>query len=404
MPIALRPLAAFFVVALGACGTAAVTPPKGSGTTTTQGSGAGVASGSPSQSTSTIASTATSASAAPIACTSGTACGSACVDVATSATDCGACGHSCLGGTCQAGKCSEVVAATTELDPLDVVVAGDTLFTRNYGGYSYYVKSVPIAGGEYANRFSSGGFSNAIASDGVDVWWSSGVGKVGSAGLWKMSAAPGAKAPEKPAYEYSLELSGGVYSVHGVAVDATHVYWSTDKSISRMPKAGGKVEVLSWTGAANASLVIGGDWLYFAGSETVMRVPIAGGVAKPERLATMQASPYALAVDAESVYFATTDGAIKKSPVTGGKPVVLASKQYSLGGMVLDGGFLYYTTTVKSGALRKLSVAGGEPIDLAKDQMFPHGLALDAKTIWWCRSTPPRAGASHPGELVKLAR
>ena len=88
-------------------------------------------------------------------------------------------------------------------------------------------------------------------------------------------------------------------------------------------------------------------------------------------LATGQTSPYVLAIDATSVYWANWgtgatnpgDGAILKVPLDGGSVTTLASAQILPGGIAVDATSVYWS----SGAgLQKVPLGGGSPTLLAK--------------------------------------
>jgi hypothetical protein len=86
-------------------------------------------------------------------------------------------------------------------------------------------------------------------------------------------------------------------------------------------------------------------------------------------LASGQISPYVLAVDATSVYWADWgtgavdgDGAIRKVALDGSALTTLVSGQRMAGGIAVDGTSVYWTSF---GGLHKVPLAGGMPVDLA---------------------------------------
>jgi hypothetical protein len=82
-------------------------------------------------------------------------------------------------------------------------------------------------------------------------------------------------------------------------------------------------------------------------------------------LASGQTSPYWLAVDAMSVYWATGDGLIMKVAIDGGALTTLASGQGQYGeGIAVDATSVYWTG---AGELMKLPLGGGTPIPLSND-------------------------------------
>jgi hypothetical protein len=107
------------------------------------------------------------------------------------------------------------------------------------------------------------------------------------------------------------------------------------------------------------------------------------------------AEPYALyapvgvAADATHVYWTErghgiaipSDGALMKMPLAGGPPEVLVGGLHGPGDLALDGDTLYWAST--DGRIAKVNVAGGPPNVLATGQVDPLNVTVDATAVYW---------------------
>ena len=142
-----------------------------------------------------------------------------------------------------------------------------------------------------------------------------------------------------------------------LAVDSTHVYWTTGcgGTVERVAKQGGAVEVIAPGQPGAWSVAVDDAYAYWTilcdpwpwGAEpaccvpgaAVARTPLAGGAV--EVLAPVGASDaLMLALDADNVYWSTRADGVWKVPKTGGTPVALVPAGAFVS-LAFSGGGLY---------------------------------------------------------------
>jgi hypothetical protein len=237
-----------------------------------------------------------------------TTCGNECVDLKTNNLNCGACGHSCDGGACVAGVCQGVVLAAAQNRPIGLALGGGYLYFTSANAGT--VSRVPVTGGQ------------------VEL------------------VATGQSGPQ------------------GVAVDASHVYWTNP-----------------------------------GGSNTVMRADITGAVpATPVIMATGQAGPLSIAVDATHAYWTSTSGLLSKTPIDATSamaPTVLCSGALQGAdistpiGLAIDGTYAYFTNGffgLSSATIVRVPLANTATSlceVMVRGQTRPTGLAVDGSNLYW---------------------
>lgn len=114
--------------------------------------------------------------------------------------------------------------------------------------------------------------------------------------------------------------------------------------------------------------------------------PDAGGAGLPVTLASAEASPTALAVDATSVYWTdygtgNSDGAVRKVSICGGATTTLAAGQNWPTGLVVDATNVYW---LNRDGLMTVPIGGGAPTQLAFYMVTPMGIAVTAGgVVYW---------------------
>jgi hypothetical protein len=100
-------------------------------------------------------------------------------------------------------------------------------------------------------------------------------------------------------------------------------------------------------------------------------------------------APVGVVADATHVYWTErghgiaipSDGALMKMPLAGGPPEVLVGGLHGPGDLALDGDTLYWAST--DGRIAKVNVAGGPPNVLATGQVDPLNVTVDATAVYW---------------------
>ena len=197
----------------------------------------------------------------------------------------------------------------------------------------------------------------------------------------------------------------------GIAVDATHLYWSgglpsnaTDGTISSMPIEGGTPTLLVPSGVWGTSLTIDLSYLYWGGAHgSVFRMPLAGGDVTTLFAATEDDPVEAIAVDDANVYWGGPDSeyvgsgsTVMKAPIGGGTPTVMAHVEPGYVRTIAPlGGYIYVAhegnsmagdgpTATGNGSVFRVPIDQSTPIvALASNQPMPAGLAVDASGVYW---------------------
>lgn len=221
----------------------------------------------------------------------------------------------------------------------------------------------------------------------------------------------------------------------GYGLDATNVYYLTEKELKRVSKRGGPVVELA-SNLRNQSLIVVDEtsvyWLAKKDGESGVLMKLAKDGGQPVMLASQIHYAKALLVDDQSVYWADyADDTLKRVDKSGGQPEVLARKsEFNLGekyisapehaaadqdsifwacvigcivkidktsglasGVLPEHPFsatrlsadeenLYWASTFNH-RLMKVNKRGGRPVILAARQASPNSIALDEKFVYW---------------------
>lgn len=135
-------------------------------------------------------------------------------------------------------------------------------------------------------------------------------------------------------------------------------------------------------------------------------------------LATLQARPSFIAVDAQNVYWSNfgsgansfQDGAVYQMPKGGGPITALATGLDSAGPLALDAHAVYFTTfasdcgasgcPAQSGTVNQVPIGGGPVTQLAGGQPFPFNVAVDSQNVYWSNEGDQTTGTGDAGPSI----
>ena len=228
-----------------------------------------------------------------------------------------------------------------------------------------------------------------VAVDDTHVYWTSFAGRR----VLRRAKAGGA----------TEQVATGQMRPYGIALDATHVYWTnTGGEVMRKAKAGGAVETFATGQGDPFGVAVDATHVYWANSASglVMRRAKAGGAV--ETLATGQGTPWGIAVDESHVYWANNAGQVRRAPKAGGATEPIASAQSSPTDVTVDATHVYWTGAAE---VMRRAKAGGPVEVVASGQGNANGLTVDATHVYWtdgARNTVMRR-AKAGGALQTLA-
>jgi hypothetical protein len=201
--------------------------------------------------------------------------------------------------------------------------------------------------------------------------------------------------------------------VTGLAIDATHVYWTTggsspQKTIQRVSRAGGQADLLRELNEplGPAWLRVRGGHLYWAEGADIVTQPVGGGARRTLTTAAEKVSalvvhePYVYFVIPENVGYVGSDAVIERVPIAGGASQRLFPRDRCWSrALEVDGERAYWLEAcyadgvVIAGRVVMAPVEGGDPTVVAGPAV--QALAADDQNLYWLERDQPDSGVAR---------
>jgi hypothetical protein len=325
------------------------------------------------------------------------------------AMNCGACGQVCA-TTCESGLCKPTVLAAMQAHPYDLALDADHVYWVNEGVNFYddgTVVRVAKKGGQVQELAAMQTFPTSVAVDANNVYWTT----YGTDTLNNPDG--GVYSTPKVGGGAITTLTGTEVAAGAIAIDAKNAYFLSagtpqkdyeDGQIRMVPLAGGMVKVLATGVWAPNDVAVLGKYVYWVslGHEannyldaSIWRVSIEDAVPMPVKLADKLAFATSVALDPAELYFPQALlGGVYHMKLEGGMPAlaVAAAKGVSPFAVALDGPTIYFAGVDQNsnGSISRVLKAGGKPFKLAATpSVLPIGLAVDDKRIYWADNGSP---------------
>ena len=218
------------------------------------------------------------------------------------------------------------------------------------------------------------------------VYWSDDAG-AGSLGRAELSGAA------NPGDGWLPGLAPGC----GVAVDGSHLYWTTrEGTIGRANLDGSAVDedfIVLPSGWA-CGIAADAGHLYWASNSSgkLGRAGLDGSNVQAAWMSPGTGHGCGIAVDAGSVYWATASG-VYSTPLGGGPVSTISEATTDNCGVAVNAAHIYWATG--AGQIERDTLGGGPPTPIVEAPLSPCGVAVDANFLYWANSASDTIGRSN---------
>jgi hypothetical protein len=224
-----------------------------------------------------------------------------------------------------------------------------------FGASDGIIRTVPAIGGSTGTISTVGIGIQYFAVDASYLYFTQSVS--GSGGIYRIAKTTGSTAT-------AIDNTAGAVCREGIALDAGYVYWAE-------------------------------DGCGVCGSTPGRILRAALGTTTVEVIATGQAHPNYVAVDAYNVYWSNScDGTIKRAPKAGGAAVTVATGQSSPAGVAVNGGYVYWANS-SSGKIMRALACQGTPAEVYGSGTNPVTLVTDGTNLFWNDASASKVGLTQ---------
>jgi hypothetical protein len=324
------------------------------------------------------------------ACT-GTLCsGNVCAHLQTDPANCGSCGHDCLGGACASGACQPFALASQEQSPTDIAIDGVNAYWVDVAGGTVKACALDGCGGNPTVLASGQGQPISVAVSAGNLYWVNNVAPDGGAGSVMECATTGCGGAP-------TTLATGQAGPLAIAVNGNTVLWTGPSGTFRCSTPSCTPSSMGPAGSDVVADTVNAYWTENVGP---VRCALGGCGGAPTALTgTTQVGAWAVAFDANNVYWTDTTGAsVNECPLTGCTGAPILSSATFPNDVAVDSTDTYWVE-LTTGNVMKCAIAGcaGHPTTVASGQTNPSAIAVDATAVYWVND-------GNPGTVMKLAK
>ena len=234
---------------------------------------------------------------------------------------------------------------------------------------------------------------NLIVNEGYLYWMNEGLRAEGKPGIFRVATSGG-----------QVQTLWEGKGVEGIAIANGSVFAIVprEEQVLRIPKAGGKAEVVVSEHAGLSAIAADASYVYWTSEEGIVRVPHQGGTPKP--ILTGLVPPVGLSLDRGTLYwYSAIDGKVMRAPVSGGTPRKWLAPELTLHQYFVDNGDFFFALGSQGKVeIRRSSAAGGSPATIAGGQMIPVDFAADGSNVYWTTGDAVMRAPRNGGTAVAV--
>jgi hypothetical protein len=219
---------------------------------------------------------------------------------------------------------------------------------------------------------------NDVAIDATDLYFTENTGMAMPASVVRVPKVGGGA--------LRLMTRTSYWDLGAVASDSLNVYWIDDSEIKVLPKLGGSQQTVASIDLSYSRLIARGGFLYFSQSDSIARVSTAGPFPGVPSALPMGGMLEDFDVTDVSAFFTVPAfDTIGNLPLGGGSWTEIASSPYP-STITVDGSWVYWVSKppgLTLNEIRKTPVTGGSPSLVAKCNGGPGRIVTDTSHVYW---------------------